>query len=102
MAWFKSVASSTPNPPNCSFVSAYGPSVIDTLPFFHLRVIAFRELWSAADNVTVLPQQIIVCKAIVHEGVLLALGHCLPLLLVKLPKADVFHEPRSCSSCSTF
>src|SRR5262245_14407867 len=22
-------------PPNCSFVSAYGPSVIDTLSFFH-------------------------------------------------------------------
>jgi hypothetical protein len=42
--------------------------------------------------VTVLPQQIIVCKAIVHEGVLLALGHRLPLPFVKVSKADVFHH----------
>jgi hypothetical protein len=31
MAWFTSLASKTPNPPNCFFVSAYGPSVMDTL-----------------------------------------------------------------------
>jgi hypothetical protein len=31
MAWFTSPASNTPNPPNCFFVSAYGPSVTDTL-----------------------------------------------------------------------
>jgi hypothetical protein len=40
--------------------------------------------------VTVLRQQIIVSEAIVHESVLLALGHRLPLLLVKVCKADVF------------
>src|SRR5512139_3553964 len=48
MAWFKSVASRTRIPPSCSFVSAYGPSVMDTLPFVHRSVAAFRGLWSAS------------------------------------------------------
>src|SRR5215510_610888 len=48
MAWFRSLASSTRIPPTCSFVSAYGPSVMDTLPCFHRRVVAFRALWSAS------------------------------------------------------
>src|SRR4030067_3557323 len=48
MAWFRSLASSTRIPPNCSFVSAYGPSVTDTLPFFHFTVAALRGLWSGS------------------------------------------------------
>src|SRR5215510_1253964 len=41
-------ASRTRIPPSCSLVSAYGPSVVATLPFFQYRVKAVSAGWSAS------------------------------------------------------
>jgi hypothetical protein len=41
--------------------------------------------------VTVLPQNVIIGKALIHDGVALAFGHCLPALFVEVSKADIFH-----------
>jgi hypothetical protein len=45
----------------------------------------------AANNVTVLAQHVVVIEALIEEGVFLALGHRLPIVLVKVSKTDVFH-----------
>src|SRR5439155_4005216 len=46
----------------------------------------------AANKVTVLSKQIFVGEALIYEGVQLAFGHRLPVLFVKVSKADVFHS----------
>jgi hypothetical protein len=60
MAWFTSLASNTPNPPNCFFVSAYGPSVMDTLlaepeidnaPAKYEKTVRLVDLADVADGV---------------------------------------------------
>ncbi len=47
MASFRSRASIRMNPPSCSFVSAKGPSVVDSLPFRTRRVVAVSTGWRA-------------------------------------------------------
>src|SRR5258708_17581008 len=44
-----------------------------------------------AVKVSVLPQHVVVGKALIQHGVALAFGHRLPLLLFNVSKADVFH-----------
>src|SRR5262245_17911292 len=48
MASSISLASNEKNPPICSLVSAYGPSVITTLLFRKRNVLAFRTPWKAS------------------------------------------------------
>jgi hypothetical protein len=71
---------------------------MDALPFFHRSVVAFRALLERfpTNKVTVLSQHVVVGEALIDQRVLLAFGHRLPHLLVKVSKADVLHD-FSCS-----
>jgi hypothetical protein len=77
-------------PPNCSLVSAYGPSVTLTLPFFHRKVLASEGSGRFHRKVTVLSQHVVVGEALVHHGIPLAVRHRPTLPYVS--KADVFHR----------
>src|SRR5262245_26261290 len=43
-------------------------------------------------KVTVLSKHAVVREALIHEGISLAFGYRFQVLLVKIPKADVFHS----------
>jgi hypothetical protein len=45
-----------------------------------------------SDKVTVLSQHVVVGEALIHQGVSRAFGHRVPILLVKISKAYVFHN----------
>src|SRR5262245_6886829 len=112
-------------PPNCSLVSALGPSVIIHFLVGNCRVSACTGCWRTvhppvtssnhhlrclkpqggsflrrlkpfpARKVPVLAKDVVVAEARVHESVQLALGHRLPLFWVHVAKADVFHATAS-------
>jgi hypothetical protein len=94
IAWFRSVASNTPNPPQLLFrlgIRAIGNRHLAVFPSQGDGVPGALERFPT-NKVTVLPQLVIVLEALVQKGVFLAFGHRLPLLLVKVSKADVFHD----------
>jgi hypothetical protein len=64
------------NPPNCSFVSANGPSVVNTwpLPDAHGRGRLNGREVLREDPVTALREHRVIGAGLAHEGIKLALG----------------------------
>src|SRR5262245_31122174 len=93
MASSISPASNEKNPPICSLVSAYGPSVIITFPFRRRNVLVLRTVWRASPpNRAVIAKYIVVSQAFVHKVFLIGCGHCCPRFLVEIAKTNVSHN----------
>src|SRR5215510_522899 len=84
-------------PPSCSLVFRVGTVGNNHLPVLKpqgSRVLRRLERLPTR-KVPVLPEDVVVGKALIHESVHLAFRHRFPLLGVHVAKADVFHSAAS-------